>query len=639
VLDWEQKTDNAGHYVSTYARIKVLREAGKTWSIVQIDPYNPQMAAQPIIEARTIQPDGSVVPLQGKTEEILKFKDIAPNYREANFTMPGVQVGSILEYRWTIPLAAGKLNFVVGDPEKPLYSSLMAKSTPVWIAQQPVPVYKASFYFNPFTLLEANNKQILNNTLGFTGLVDGERATNLLYTERLPSGVHVSKSPKNEYFLTLNDVPPLSDEVSAAPPQSRMYQVEFYYSPFSFSDVYWENEIKKWSKSIGHATETTTAIKQFAELATSGAATAEEKAARLYDAVQALRNSDFTPQAVVIPEELNQTSAPPRTAKEVLETRGGTGNDLAILYLALAKSVGLDARAMKVTSRDRGIFDANLLSLSQLDSLLVALRLDGKDILLDPGQKFCPFGQLSWKHTLAGGIAEGAKSPAFTPPNNAKDAITAHTADLTVGPDGSITGTVKVLMNGPAALRWRQLNLTAGSAEVQSQITNALRRSLPPSINAEFASVQGLDTTAGFVAASFRVSGNIGPTTGKRLLLPAFFFSGAAHAEFASTDKRESAIDLHFADQIIDDVMVHLPPGYIVESAPQPAQLPWPQHAVLVVKTQTGPGTIDIKHIFARGFVILDPREYPELRDYYAKIAANDQQQLVLSSPGSGAGN
>jgi hypothetical protein len=96
---------------------------------------------------------------------------------------------------------------------------------------------------------------------------------------------------------------------------------------------------------------------------------------------------------------------------------------------------------------------------------------------------------------------------------------------------------------------------------------------------------------------------------------------------------------MHFANQVIDDVVYHVPSGYAVESAPQPAQLAWPDHAVLVVKTQSGPGTIGIKHIFARAFVLLDPREYQGMRDYYQKIAANDQQQVVLTSGGTATGN
>ena len=100
----------------------------------------------------------------------------------------------------------------------------------------------------------------------------------------------------------------------------------------------------------------------------------------------------------------------------------------------------------------------------------------------------------------------------------------------------------------------------------------------------------------------------------------------------------EAAVDLHYAEQVIDDAVYHLPAGFTVESAPTPAQLPWPEHATLVVKTAPGAGTIDIRHTFQRAFVLLEAKEYPALRDYYQKIAASDQQQLVLvKSPGAAA--
>jgi hypothetical protein len=81
---------------------------------------------------------------------------------------------------------------------------------------------------------------------------------------------------------------------------------------------------------------------------------------------------------------------------------------------------------------------------------------------------------------------------------------------------------------------------------------------------------------------------------------------------------------------VIDDAVFHLPAGYTVESAPLPTQLPWEGHAQMVVKTAQSANTIEVKHIFARGFIMLDPKDYPALRDYYQKIATNDQQQLVL---------
>ena len=139
--------------------------------------------------------------------------------------------------------------------------------------------------------------------------------------------------------------------------------------------------------------------------------------------------------------------------------------------------------------------------------------------------------------------------------------------------------------------------------------------------------------------AVVKVSGQLASPTGKRLLVPAFFFSAGAHHQFVDEPARTIPVDLHYTEQVIDDVIYHLPQSYTVESTPPPAQLPWPQHAALVTKSTSAPGVVDIKHIYARTFVILDAKEYPALRDFYQKIATTDQQQLVLSPVAAASGN
>jgi hypothetical protein len=323
----------------------------------------------------------------------------------------------------------------------------------------------------------------------------------------------------------------------------------------------------------------------------------------------------------------------------VWSEKSGSGNEIAALYLAMARAAGLSADGLKVADRNRRIFDPSYLSLDQLDSLLVVLHIDGKDIYLDPGQKFCPFGQLQWTHTMAGGIQQNLKAPVYTPPNATKDAITAHAADLTVDAQGGITGTVKMLMNGPAALHYRQLNLTSDADEVKKQLNESLHNMLPQGVTGDVDKIQGLETAEEFLSVSAKVSGLLGSSTGKRLLLPGFFFSTGAHPQFVAEEKRISAVDLHYAEQVIDDAVYRLPAGFTVESAPTPAQLPWEGHAVLVIKAAPGNGVIDIRHTFQRSFVLLEAKEYPALRDYYQKIAANDQQQLVLVKAPGAAGN
>ena len=628
----ESEIDNRYHYISSYARIKVLTEKGKEWATVEV-PHIPGYSATPIIEGRTIHSDGTVVPLVGKAADLLVVKTNNSHRKVSVFNLPSVEVGSILEYKWTIPLtSAGEIGGIANPARESYETAAMAGSElppPVWDVQQPIFVHKAHFYWNPFSDIEANAMNTLKGS-SIDIYVDGERTHYLLFTQRLPVGFTTTRSPRGDYTLDIQDVPAFVPEANALPEEALLYKVRFFRTPYNSPEVYWDNEIKRWSNQLNEFASQSNTIKDAADQITAGAATPEAKARKLYDAVQVLENTDFTRAKTQEERKQLHLKKELKKAQDVWTEKSGSGNEIAALYLALARAAGLQADGLEVVNRDRSVFDSNLLSLHQLDALLVVLHIDGKDIYLDPGEKLCPFGQLHWKHLMAGGIQQNANKPVLSPPNSAKDATTLHAADLTLDAQGGITGTVQMVMNGPAALHWRQLNLTSDLEEVKKQLNESLHNQLPQGITGEVDKIQGLETAEGYLSISVKVSGQIGSSTGKRLMLPGFFFSTGAHTQFVAEEKRTAAVDLHYADQVIDDAVYHLPAGFTVESAPTPALLPWEGHAALAVKSIPGAGTIDIRHTFARGFVLLDPTEYPALRDYYQKVATSDQQQLVL---------
>ncbi len=626
------EADNRNHDRSEYARIKVLTEKGKEWATVEV-PYIPGYSEPPYIEARTIHADGTVIPLVGKPADLLVEKTNNFHVKVSVFNLPSVEVGSILEYKWSVPLTGGKVAGIRDQAEEDFYSSAFAGTTPVWDVQKPIFIHKEHFYWNPYS-----NLQDGPNGGGFITMVNGEQATHLLPLQRLPAGATTTRSPKGDFTLDIQDVPAFVSEADAPPENAMRYSVNFYWTPYISADVFWQNEIDRWSKQLNDFADESKEIKDAAAQITVGAATSEAKARKLYDAVQALDNTDFSRAKTEEERKQLHLKAELKKAQDVLNEKSGSANEIAALYLALARAAGLQADGLKVVDRNRRIFDPAYLSLSQLDSLLVVLHLDGKDIYLDPGQKLCPFGQLSWKHMISGGIQQDIKAPVYTPSNMTKDAITGHKADLTLDPQGGIIGTVTIVMNGPMALHYRQLNITADTDEVKKQLNESLSALLPQGISGEVDKIQGLESSADYLSATVKVTGQLGATTGKRLLLPGFFFS-TAHVHFVNEEKRVNAVDLHYGEQVIDDAVYHLPAGYTIESAPQPAQLPWEGHAQLVVKTAPGAGSIEIKHIFARAFVLLEAKEYPALRDYYLKLDTNDQQQLVLVKGAGAPGN
>ena len=619
----EVESSNRTHSTSEYARIKVLSEKGKEWATVEV-PYVPGFSDPPTIEGRTIHSDGTVIPLVGKPADLLVVKTNNFHVKVSVFNLPSVEVGSILEYKWSVPLTGGKVSGTLIADEG-YYSSALAGITPEWDVQKAIYIHKEHFYWNPFSNLEDGP-----NGGGITHFVDGEQANHLLTLQRLPAGVTTTRSPKGDFTLDIQGVPAFVREDAAPPDEAMRYSVHFYWSPYNSQDVFWQNEIGRWSRKLNEFASANKEMKDAVAQITAAEATPEAKARKLYDAVQALDNTDYSRTKTESEREQLHLKKELKNAWDVWNEKSGSSNDIAALYLAMVHAAGLSADGLQVADRDSRFFDLAYLSLNQLDSLLVVLHIDGRDIYLDPGQKFCPFGQLAWKHMMAGGLQQNVKAPVYTPPNNVKDAITAHKADLTVNALGEVAGTVTIAMGGPEALRYRQLNLAASADEVKKQLNESLNRLLPQGITGEVLQIQGLDKLADYLIVGAKVSGKLGTTTGKRLLLPGFFFSTGPRPQFVAEEKRTNAVDLHYAVQVIDDTVFHLPAGYTVESAPPAAQLPWEGHAQLVVKTATGPGSVEIKHVFARAFVLLAPKEYPALRDYYQKLAASDQQQLVL---------
>lgn len=296
---------------------------------------------------------------------------------------------------------------------------------------------------------------------------------------------------------------------------------------------------------------------------------------------------------------------------------------------------------MKVVNRDRGTFDMSYMSFGQLDDTLIAFEDAGKEIALDPGEKMCPFGKLNWKHADARGIRQSPQGLGLmtTPAQNYGDNTTTRNADLTIDPQGAITGTFTFVMSGQRAMDWRQRALESDTAELKKQFDRDLEDILPDGVEAHVDHFLGIDTPDTNLIAILKVNGAIGTPAGKRLLMPGFFFESRGRTPFVNQEKRLEPVDMHYPERIVDDVTYHLPDGVTVEGAPQDAQVSWAGHAMLVTKSQPGAGKLEIAHVVVRAFSTAKPEEYQDLRGFYQKVAATAQAQLVLTRTQAANGN
>lgn len=651
----EEASDDPHHFTTVYARVKVLTEKGKEAATVHIsylrnfvfrasgdnssrmgsgtathwdapdvnhagedmpnntDSFNVHTDIS-AIEARTIHPDGTVVPLTGSPSDLLKVKRGRNQLNDLSFTLPSVEVGSILEYRYQIRYDR------YGMP-------------PNWEIQGQYFTHRAHFAFTP-----AEKFLPERNKMGAAGVEDsalldthGQAMTDVRNSAVLPPGKSVKLEASGAYALDLTDIPPLPNEAFGPPPASLAYGVHFFYTATPDVKEFWQKEMGYWTKALYRYIDPTPALTQTVSEICSGSAAPIDKAKKLFETVQKLENIDFTYDGE---PGIGTDWIPAGHVEKVLEDKKGTSNQIAYLYLAMARIAGLNARPERIASRSRRIFSANLLNADQLDSVVVAIEIDGKEITVDPGTKMAPFESLHWAHAGAGGLAmaNGKVETILTPLQKNTDNSVLHVGSVTFKSNGSISGTLKVAYTGQQAILYRQMAIRSGPEAVRDAIEKLISRQVPQGVIAKVDHVAYIDDSSKQLLAVVPMSGELKSNAGSRLILPRAFFETRETNPFPVEDDRALPIDVRYPSQEQEQITYELPSGYTVEGKPEDTVMKWEENAAYQLKSKVDASSITTARVLARGFTLLDAKEYVPLRDFYQKVVTSDQQQFVLSA-------
>jgi hypothetical protein len=582
----EDVTDQLSRSRSFYARIKILTEKGKDMATVEV-PYVPARDRVDF-EGRTIHPDGTTVPLTDKPSDLVEVQARGNEQSMLVFSLPSVEVGSILEYRVTVRTA-------------------QFPDDPVWMIQQPYFVHKAHYAYRTFGVAQ------------------------LSYVSRIGTDAKVLNDKHGGYTLDLMDIPALPDDDWMPPLNTFNWRVSFFLSHFSNSQAFWDKAEKEWAEFVRDFIRPTGTLRSAVAEITAPDDSETVKAHKIYLAVLKLENTDFTRRKSAA-ERKHEKIKDVHNAQDVWLEQSGSSDEITLLYVALCRVAGLKMDAMQVVDRSSALFDLAYLSSRQLDDYIAVGQLDGKEVYLDPGEKVCPFGMLHWRHTLASGFRLNDKMAtiARTPAGSSSSALVERVADLTIDGSGNVQGAVRVILGGQDALRWRQLATDNDEEEVEKEFNEWISIYLPEGVRSDFDHFLGLDQYESNLLGLVRVSGSLGAVTGKRILLPGLFFESKTRYPFVAQEKRTVPVDVQYARTISDDVTFHLPVGYKVESTPQTSKVEWPEHADLAISVSLDGNGVNVTRSLACDYVVLDAKEYGNLRGFYQRLSLADQQQVVL---------
>ena len=648
----EETEDDPHAFRTIYARIKVLTDEGKSAAVVHISfpktfVFNavgtnssrmssgnsnawdtPSIAHlgedQPwdtdnyigkveiaALEGRVTHADGTVIPLTGKPSELLVAMK-GPRGTETSFTMPGVDVGSVIEYRYQVR-----------------YDRYL--TAPDWKLQKEYFIHKEHFVFRP-------SKQFLPQQSKDVGAGDSQLKdphdnilTDIRFRPVLPAVKTLTADAMGNYVIDLTDVPAIPNEKFAPPLTDAAYGVDFFYTYTPDVKDYWQKQMSFWMKAVNAYTAPTQALQNAVKEVVSPSDSPLDKAKKLYDMVQKIENTDSSPDGAPL---TGSEFIPRGKVDSVLLSKKGSSNQIAFLYLALMRTAGISARPERIASRSLRIFSAQYMDNIQLDTVLIGLEIDGKEILVDPGTKMAPFATLHWAHAGAGGVAmNGNKAQIIvTPLQKNTDNSTLHVGTLNVSPQGAISGSLKIAFIGQKAIELRQLGVKLGVDVVKAEINAMIAQQVPAGIQAAVDHMVYLDEPDKQLLAVIPVSGSLSKNASGRIELPRNFFEAQEKNPFPAESARELPVDMRYPAQEQEQITYAVPPGYALEGNPQDANLKWEDNAAYQLRTKVEGSSIIGARILARGFTLLDAKDYTQLHDFYQKVVAADQQPLVLSA-------
>lgn len=612
----EETTDDTLHMRSMYVRLKVLTRAGEEKANVRVE-YASDVASEDAstpdygvtvtdVAGRTIHSDGTVIPFTGKPYKRVVEKAGGVKLAETVFTLPDVQVGSILEYRYKLRI-----------PEN-WYSA------PRWFVQQDLYLRKGYFFWKATDIF-----------------MEEDATQTLAWSSVLPDGAKVTSTavpavgtahPYHRFELAVHDVAPVPDEGFMPPVRSFTYRVNFYYAAERSAAEYWKAAGKAWAKDQEKFIGSTGSMTQQVQTLIAPGDSDPVKLQKIYAAVQAMDNTSYSRRRDAA-ENKAAGLKEIKTAQDVWDRKSGYDDQMANLFIALVRSAGFKAYVMRVTSRDSNLFYSSWLTLRQLDDNIAVVVLDGKEQFYDPGQRYCPFGQLAWKHTGVQGLREvdGGTTIGNTPLPSYIQSQVQRVGDLVLATDGTVTGTLKITWLGSPALHWRQESLLRDEKAMRNSMKEWLHERLPSGLELEVTDVQSVQEYDKPLVAHFSVHGPLATLTAKRLILPGQLFEANSKPLFPHPT-RTIPIYFSYGERIIDAVRVKFPADLKLESVPKEDSFSIKAGAAYHDKPDAQATFILMRRTYDLGAPYFLPAEYSDVRDFYNKISIDDQQPIVFTN-------
>jgi hypothetical protein len=581
-----------------YLRIKIFTDKGiKEYSQVEL-PRGPQTTISDI-SARTIKPDGTIVELKKEDtveREVLKLG--RRKYRARVLNFPGVEKGSIIEYRFS-------------------EVRMRELSTNLRISfQREIPIHKLKISVKPLSS---------DYTL--------YRMRSYSFNTRIPE---MKADAQGFSTFTLEDRKSFRLEPSMLPEyESKEWMLVFYEEDKRLTpDKFWKEVGKDDYKEFRQGLKVDGAMKQAAAEATKDATTGKEKAAAIDRWVRANVRNVYSLASGVTAEQRQQFKEN-KTPSDTLKQKLGTGYDLTMLFSSLAMAAGLEPRLTKSSDRSFRFFDPNYMARAMAPVRNIAIETEEGWQFFDPATAHLVPGMLAWREEGIRTLITDPKEPKLVdaPFLKPEQSQAKRSANVTIETDGAVTAKVVLSYTGHHA-RDRRLEI---DEDTEAERIENETQELKQRYGGEVTDLKIENVNDDYQPLIYRFTVRIpgyATRTGKRLFVQPGFFQFQQPARFPES-KRRHAMFFDYAWSELDEVTLTLPEGMALDQPTAPGGFGLGEigeYKVELRKSQDSRALVYRRElIFGREGKIGFPVEaYPQLKKAFDAIHETDGHTITL---------
>ncbi|CAM3996784.1 DUF3857 domain-containing protein [Flavobacterium antarcticum] len=607
-------TDKDGFTIVTEveARLKIYKKEGYDWATKAVEFYIGSNPVEQVWFSKAITynlVDGKIEKTKLKSDGEFKEKK-NKFWGLSKMTMPNVKEGSVIEYRYTI--------------ESPFIGTF-----PEWKFQDKIPVnyseyttdipeyYKYNSFFKGF-LTPVVTKSFKSNSV-------------VINAKQRNGSLKVSTSFSNDKIeFQSNVVKYVIKNIDAAKDEEFVTNIENYsssvmhelasqnfpnMSPKSYATD-WESIVKTIyeDENFGGELNKKNYFEEDLNAVLSNVTDKNQKLLAIFEFVKGRMNWNkyngyYCNEGVKI----------------AYKQKTGNSAEINLMLTAMLKNAGFNARPVLVSTRSNGI--AFFPNKSAYNYVITAVE-DGDIItLLDASDKYSlpnqiPFRALNWFGRLI--RADGSSETIDLMPK----IISKEKISLTykIDQDGSVSGKIRKIYSDYNAQIFRSAYVGLNDEQYLEKLENTFDRIQISAYerNNEQNIYEPIQENFSFTGGDFS------DVVGGKIFVSPLLFLGSKKNPF-DQEKREYPVDFGFPFQDKFNIVIEIPEGYMVESIPTSAHVKMESNsASFKYLSQINGNQILLSITHDLEIPIVNPIDYPSLKDFYKQIVEKQMEKIVL---------